>query len=965
MNSIFVILFYLFFIFGYLHASAPYSSIENLATTKILTPALAKQETAKIRLSNGLEAYLISMPTANQSGAVMSVKVGSWEDPEEYPGLAHFLEHMLFLGTKKYPQESEFDRFITEHGGENNAFTENNKTSYIFTVNHTVFEEALDRFASFFKEPTFNPSGIARELNAIDQEYAKNLQNDYFRELYVYKELLNSEHPLHRFNIGNSVTLSTVARDTLEEWYKNHYSANLMQLVVYSSLPLEKLKQLVVDKFNDIQNSNKISPVFKLPALKSEESNQYVFIEPIKNTKSVSLIWELPTKFFDLKDSQPETMVCYVLGDEGENSLLAQLKRESLAENLSCGALRQGEKLQHFYVNIELTSLGLRKIETVILRCFQAIKNLKEKEFPSYLFEEIQNIAKIRYQYQSTENEFRMLMEQAKMLHGENLSTYPEQTLIPQKFSSQDIQELLKVLTPQNAHIFITAPTSETGVTVNKTEKWFGVNYTLKPIPQDSIAKWISATPHSNINLPLPNIFIPHNLSIINEMNSTYQLPQPKLLVDNDFARIYFAPDNYYQTPSISWTVQILTPKISMDDPAKIVFGDLLVKYLEDALINNSYPAKLAGLEYQIQRGNNGIKLELNGYSDNAPLLLKEFVSVASNLQVSVEKFPIFKDSLMREYQNFTKESPLEQCFELLKSVLYENFVTEKQKAAALRKISFETFSSSLASLWNETYVEGLFYGNISEERTKTLTEHVIQNFQKGSYPAEKQFHQKVLILSKEEGPYYLEAQTQAQGNGVILAIQDDAFSFKNRAAQQILMQAIKEPFFSELRTKQQTGYIVYSAGQEIERKLFDIFVVQSNTHNVRDLLARFEAFLEVYVREIGVSELNEEQFLNIKQSLIDQLKCPLSNMKAVGSLLASLAFDYDGDFKWIAKRIEGMQNLTFPEFIHLSQKMLGKQNKQRLGVLLKGVITNSLQYTKAGSLKILRNSGRYAGKED
>src|ERR1700733_14408263 len=84
------ILFYLFFAFSYLAAES-YSSIEDRATTKILTPALANQKTAKIRLENGLEALLISAPKANQSGALMSVNAGSWEDPEEYPGLAHFL----------------------------------------------------------------------------------------------------------------------------------------------------------------------------------------------------------------------------------------------------------------------------------------------------------------------------------------------------------------------------------------------------------------------------------------------------------------------------------------------------------------------------------------------------------------------------------------------------------------------------------------------------------------------------------------------------------------------------------------------------------------------------------------------------------------------------------------------------------------------------------------------------------
>ena len=65
--------------------------------------------------------------------------------------MAHFLEHMLFLGTKKYPNKSHYCRFITEHGGTYNAFTSNDATSYMFAIDNKAFAQAIDRFASFFK----------------------------------------------------------------------------------------------------------------------------------------------------------------------------------------------------------------------------------------------------------------------------------------------------------------------------------------------------------------------------------------------------------------------------------------------------------------------------------------------------------------------------------------------------------------------------------------------------------------------------------------------------------------------------------------------------------------------------------------------------------------------------------------------------------------------------------------------
>ncbi|HEV7737063.1 MAG TPA: insulinase family protein, partial [Chlamydiales bacterium] len=76
----------------------PYEEISDLSSLPLLNPDLKERQTAKIRLRNGLEILLISDPGADQSSASVAVDAGSWNDPEKYPGMAHFCEHMLFLG---------------------------------------------------------------------------------------------------------------------------------------------------------------------------------------------------------------------------------------------------------------------------------------------------------------------------------------------------------------------------------------------------------------------------------------------------------------------------------------------------------------------------------------------------------------------------------------------------------------------------------------------------------------------------------------------------------------------------------------------------------------------------------------------------------------------------------------------------------------------------------------------------
>lgn len=134
----------------------------------------------------------------------MHVRSGNLNDPEEAQGLAHFCEHMLFLGTAKYPEENSYNNFITTHGGTKNASTGEDNTNYYFNIQNEFFDEALDMFARFFREPLFVQSATDREMNAVDNEYKKNLSDDGRRIYQIFRaELAVEGSPLPRFGTGS------------------------------------------------------------------------------------------------------------------------------------------------------------------------------------------------------------------------------------------------------------------------------------------------------------------------------------------------------------------------------------------------------------------------------------------------------------------------------------------------------------------------------------------------------------------------------------------------------------------------------------------------------------------------------------------------------------------------------------------------------------------------------------------
>ncbi len=85
----------------------------------------------------------MSDPTVEKSAAALSVGLGAAADPDEYPGMAHYLEHMLFMGSAQFPDPDGFMAFTAEHGGMSNAYTGLDITNYMMTVENDAFPEGL------------------------------------------------------------------------------------------------------------------------------------------------------------------------------------------------------------------------------------------------------------------------------------------------------------------------------------------------------------------------------------------------------------------------------------------------------------------------------------------------------------------------------------------------------------------------------------------------------------------------------------------------------------------------------------------------------------------------------------------------------------------------------------------------------------------------------------------------------
>jgi insulysin len=690
-----------------------------------------------------------------------------------------------------------------------------------------------------------------------------------------------------------------------------------------------------------VQNFSKV-PQFKVlqkqlpPDITSaEQRGHMVFIKPVKDIKQLSLNWEVPALFAEDVSRKAPALVAYALGQEGENSLTQVLKKEKIAESVHVSCDRLSKQSLFFSVDIMLTDYGLSQVDGAIMRVYEAIARLKKEGFPVHLFDEIQTIAKLNYQFQSRDDAFNAIIGISSDMPYEDLATYPERTRIPEKYDPAFIQSFVDTLKAEKCVYFVLADPTKTGIATDTKEKWMNAEYSIKPAARVHLATWNNAVPNPAIQLPPPNPYLPKQLGLVASTQENTQ-DNPLLLVSDESSSIYYAQDSRYKVPEVAFLFSVQSPLI--DNTAKSqTLSDLYVRALSEKLSTDLSLAASAGLAARFYTDDFKLKMNLTGYNDKAPLLLHQIFSSFKNVAPTKEEFEIYRTSLASDYDNSSKELPVRQAMQHLDGILFGT-PTELEKLSAIKSISYEEFSQFAKGLFQTTYVEGMLYGNISQLAAQALWGTLRSELSSLPFPLINHPKKKILVLSEKYGPSKIVQTTDRQGSGVLLLLQEGPFSFERKAIQQVLGYALSDSFFDTLRTKQQTAYIAKAWNTEEERQLMQFFAVQSSTHATTDLLARFELFLESFDKNLSV-QIPEDRFESIRATLITLLKMPPENMPGMAATLDELAFNYH-DFKWIDKRTESLKELSYKRFCDVSHQLLSRNNPRRLAVLMEGVIT-------------------------
>lgn len=315
------------------------------------------------------------------------IKTGSINETDENNGVAHFLEHLFFKGTKKHPVK-EFDRILESKGAVTNAATSKDFTHYYILIPSKDFELALDLHSDMLLNPLIPRKELEKERKVVIEEIAKNNDNP-INTLYknMVKEFYKT-HPYKRDVIGTKEVIETISREQILDFYNKWYTPENMTTVIIGDINTAKTLDLVKQKFNQPLNLNakKNKIEYKLD---KKPSSQIEKKEALNIETGYILIGFKGCHPMTNKDTYALDVLATILGDGKSSRLYKSLKEQKQIVHSISASHSSLKDDSLFYVMANYTTEDIERLKQSI---FSEIEKIEKNEITQEELQKAKNI---------------------------------------------------------------------------------------------------------------------------------------------------------------------------------------------------------------------------------------------------------------------------------------------------------------------------------------------------------------------------------------------------------------------------------------------------------------------------------------------------------------------------------------------------------------------------------------------
>lgn len=824
------------------------------------------------------------------AACALSVNVGSFCDPKEIPGLAHFLEHMVFMGSSKYPKENQFDVFIQKHGGSTNAVTSCEYTTFYFDCNVRHLFKSLDMFSQFFISPLLKKESMVREREAVDSEFDLATSSDSARIEQLISTFASDENPAGKFMWGNSRTLKdSVSEDelynSLRAFHEKYYSANLMKLAILAKLPIDTLENCAVECFLQVPDRNAQKPTFKVtrPLFVQEKFHRIYYVTSIKDVNKVTLMWELPS-VKDLYHSKPDELIVWLLAHEGKGSLLSYLKSKLWALGLWGGITSDSMYCNTLYslirLEINLSKDGFKHLLEVITASFSFLKLVQRLLPHKRLYDEIKVLSDLDFRFQEEQPTTDFVENIVEDMHFYPSKDYLTGPRLYFDYKPDEVTKLLSYIKPDLVNIIVRAKEFDSSISLDQTEHWFQTKYGCNEINPQWVKTWQDVEPYPEFFLPPPNSFISSDFQILQSSNSESKYPIKVKSTNN--LEIWHKLDSIFKLPIASINLHFLSA-IVLSSCKSMVMLDLYIGMLTYVLMEDTYPANLAQLDYNVEvslRG--GVCIKVKGFNHKLQALMETIITRMKNFtnEFNASMFNTLKIELKKNYRNtLLKRNNLVQ--ELRLSIIEEPNYNTSEKYGTVSSISEDDFLQFIERFFSSSYVQCLVQGNMSKDQAIFVCTNAVKVFNVKQVAMKDLPYIRIRRIPIGQRCVFMKSLNNMDTNSVTVNYyQWGPANMHQYVCIELLVKLMEEKVFNILRTKEQLGYEVYCTFRNNFGILGFTITVHSSSakFDTSFVEERISNFMQTFSQSLAMYKSDEffkerEALIKSKSRIYDNLK--------------------------------------------------------------------------------------------
>jgi insulysin len=837
----------------------------------------------------------------------MTVNSGYDKEDPKINGLAHFCEHMLFLGSKKYPKASHFIDYVSHHNGKFNGYTDFTNTAFFYKVSSSNFKQSLNIFARFFIDPLMSTEYVNKEVNAVDSEFRKNIGLDEKRKEMVLRELSAQDSVFSRFSTGNIDTLLNYTKNNgidlkekLEEYHSKFYRPDNIKLIIYGDKKPEYYKKLVEAAFDEMKEVNEpiVDNTVKPPFTK-EQLGKLAFYKSISQSQELEIIFQLPDLFQLLPDN-PALYFKLLINYKGENSLYDILRKSGLAAGIHCTVRKIYKGTWFLKLKSHITKTGIKEINKVIEIIFKYINLVKTKALDKELYDYVKEVKNFSFNYEQKKKQImKILKELSSVVLNYDKKYYLAEHELLTDYHEKAIRDFGENLVLDNSIIllgnkdFQIASTSDykTFLTdfdfsriTEKSAKFYETNYNAFKLADEFINTTNKST-FSEVNhidlFPMRSP-IPKHVNLLSickgsmgrarctkKFQSDDKDLTPTMVQKSETSELWFKQDRSYLLVKTNLFLRFIYDT-DVSDHKYATQLRLLIFALNHHLSNFFYSESLRKTSFEIRANINGFTIKVFSYTDTLGDTITKLLDKVKTLVLSENEFELIKDEMNNELEAQLNLTPTTQAYVNFFDLILKDIVKNKELLANLEKLELKDFMEFYQKLFTKVYCKAFMHGSLSDTEAKEVFKPIYNLLSVQQDRINKEAISYLNSHADLSGYYIFREQLMDEHNvnhAIVNFYQIGPETIENMFSALLIKSLVGYITFKQLRMKEQLGYAakgkVFSEGNVV----YYLIYIQGNSKPPDYMDYRIENVIDEMKKLIQA--VNDKKFEKAKDTIV------------------------------------------------------------------------------------------------